>query len=253
MGQFDGKVVLVTGGSAGLGKATVEAFARDGAKVAFSARREELGREVEASIRASGGEVTFLRSDVTREDEVKALVARTVEVYGRLDYAYNNAASAPRMSLLADTSVEVFDESVSVFLRSVFLCMKYELQAMIAGGGGAIVNCSSLASLSAWPTFGVYSACKAGVEAMTRVAAAEYVDKNIRVNSVCPGTFDTPMVEAGSAVMPQEVLDAIRSRIGVRRYGRPEELAHAVLFLCAPNASFITGINIVVDGGRLLT
>lgn len=253
MNQFEGKVALVTGGNSGLGQATAEAFAREGAKVVLAARREALGREVEASIRASGGEATFIRCDVTSEEDVKALVARTIEVYGRLDYAYNNAGSMPALGPLGDFDTNAFDHAMSVFLRSVFLCMKYELKAMVAGGGGAIVNCSSLAAGVAWPYMGAYSAAKAGVEALTRVAAAEYVGMNVRVNSVCPGSFDTPMSREVSKGIPPEMLDGILSRIAVRRFGRPEELAHAVLFLCAPNASFITGTNVVVDGGRLLT
>lgn len=253
MKPFSGKVALITGGNSGLGKVTAEAFAREGAKVVIAARREVLGRECEASIRATGGEATFIRCDIHSEEQIRALVERTVETYGRLDYAYNNAWAKLTMGPIADLSTDAYDEMFT-YLRGVFLCMKYEVQAMLVGGGGAIVNCSSIvASASAPPGSGHYAAAKAALEALTRAAAREYADKNIQVNSVSPGPFQTPMGDAAQAEMPPEVVQAVLSKIALRRLGRPPELAQAVLYLCSEGAGFITGTNLLVDGGWHLT
>ncbi len=251
MTRFDGKVALVTGGTSGLGRATAEAFAREGAKVVIAARRVDLGREVEGSLRASGGDATFIRCDVTDEVEIQALVDQTVAIYGRLDYAYNNAWSAPKLAPLAEFSDE-FDANFK-FLRGIFACLKHELRAMSAGGGGAIVNCSSAATKLATPGLGSYAAAKAGLESVTRTAALEYVGQNIRVNSICCGGFDTPMSQATYGNAPPEAIEAFTSRIALRRLGRLEEAAQSVLFLCSPGASYITGINLALDGGYFLT
>lgn len=255
MGQFEGKVVLVTGGTSGLGKATAAAFAQQGAKVVIAGRREELGRDVEASIRASQGEATFVRCDVAHEDQVRALVDRTVQLHGRLDYAYNNAAAAPDEDAkpLAEVSVAAYDAMMNVSLRAVFLCMKYEIPAMIAGGGGAIVNCSSTAAHSAIPGLGVYGAAKAGVETLTRFAAREYASANIRVNAICVGSVETPMSALAGARLPPAVVEAVVAKMALGRAGQPPEVAAAVLFLCSEGASYITGANLAIDGGYLLT
>ena len=249
MRQFEGKVVLITGGTSGIGKATAEAFAREGAKVVIAARREELGREIEAVIRASGGEATFIACDVSSEEQVRSLVQRTVQTYGRLDHAYNNAAAKPLLGELAELSTEAYDETFNVTLRGLFLCMKYEIQAMLAGGGGAIVNCSTIATITPHPRFGAYAAAKGGVEILTRTAALEYAHKGIRINSVCPGPFDTPMEKNVKKDLKAGEFEMVLSRIALRRLGRPAELAHAVLFLCSEGAAFIIGANLVVDGG----
>jgi NAD(P)-dependent dehydrogenase (short-subunit alcohol dehydrogenase family) len=252
MGQFDGKVALVTGGNSGLGKATAEAFAREGAKVVIAARREALGREVEASIRAAGGETRFIACDISSEEQIRKLVERTVQTYGRLDYAYNNAWGALKIAPLTELTTDVYDEAFTS-LRGSFLCMKYEIPAMISGGGGAIVNCSSNATQGAIPCLGAYSAAKAGLEMLTRTAAHECADKNIRVNSVCFGAFPTPMSSDLVSALDPKTIEAMIARIALRRYGRLDEAAQAVLFLCSERASFITGTNLLVDGGATLT
>lgn len=252
MRQFEGKVALVTGGSMGLGKATVEAFAHEGAKVVFTSRREELGREVEASIRATGGEASFVRADVTSEDDVKALVERTLSIHGRLDYAYNNAWGTLRASSLTEMSTEFFDQDLA-FLRAVFFCMKYEIPAIAESGGGAIVNCSSVASQSVQPGLGAYSAAKSGLEALTRTAAVESAAKNIRVNAIVAGAFETTMAAEYAQQLPQEALGALFARLPMKRMGRPAEVAQAVLFLCSERASFMTGANLHLDGGFRIT
>ncbi|MBK9264653.1 MAG: glucose 1-dehydrogenase [Polyangiaceae bacterium] len=252
MGEFEGKIALITGGNAGLGRAAAEAFAREGAKVVFTARREELGREVEGSIRATGGDATFIRADVTSEDDVKALVERTLSIHGRLDYAYNNAWGALRASSLVEMTAESFDRDLA-FLRAIFFCMKYEIPAIAASGGGAIVNCSSLASQSVQPGLGAYSAAKAGLEALTRTAAVESAAKNIRVNAIVAGAFETAMAAEYAQQLPQEALGALFARLPMKRMGRPAELADAVLFLCSDRAAFITGANLQLDGGFRIT
>ncbi|MDI1477792.1 glucose 1-dehydrogenase [Polyangium sp. y55x31] len=250
--RFQGKVALVTGGTSGLGQATAEAFAREGAKVVLTARREGPGREVEASIRASGGDATFIPCDVTDERQIRALVEKTVELHGRLDVAYNNAWHAPKINTIAEFSTEEFDANAAC-LRGLFLCMRYEIQAMTAAGGGAIVNCSSAATQVAAPGLGSYSAAKAGLEVATRIAAHECASRNIRVNSMCTGSFDTPMSRSTYGNATPEMMQGFLSRIAMRRLGRLEEAAEAVLFLCSPAASFITGTSLAVDGGYLLT
>jgi NAD(P)-dependent dehydrogenase (short-subunit alcohol dehydrogenase family) len=252
VGEFEGKVALVTGGNSGLGKSTAEAFAREGAKVVLAARREELGREVEASIRAAGGEATFVRCDVTHEEEVKALVERTLAVYGRLDYAYNNAWAPTRRTAIVDMTVDAFEHDIA-FLRATLWCMKYEIPAIASGGGGAIVNCSTTATQSIFAGLGSYAATKSGVETLTRTAAYENAAKNIRINSVCAGGFETPMAADFAKQLSTEEMNTTFVKFAFKRLGRPPELAQAVLFLCSERASFITGINLLVDGGYCLT
>jgi NAD(P)-dependent dehydrogenase (short-subunit alcohol dehydrogenase family) len=252
MNRFSNKVALITGGNSGLGKATAEAFAREGATVVIAARREGLGRDVEASIRASGGEATFVRCDITDEADVRALVDRVVETYGRLDYAYNHAWAAPQGAPLADLPTDRFDHELAL-LRGTFLCMKYEIPVLASGGGGAIVNCSSLATQLAQHGLGAYAAAKAGLEMLARTAAHEYASKNIRVNAIVTGAFETPGSAEYVRQLPQAALDAFYARIALKRLARPAELAEAVLFLCSDASAYITGTSLLVDGGYRVT
>lgn len=248
MNKFNGKVAIVTGGTSGIGRATAEEFARQGARVVIAARREEAGRDVEASIRAAGGEATFVACDVSKEDEVRNLVAQAVEKYGRLDYASNNAAPAPVGKLLPDIDSSDYDYMMDPVLRGVFLCMKHEIPAM-QGSGGAIVNCSSYASMIGIPGWSMYSAAKAAVESLTRVAAHECAGDGIRVNSVTLGLITTPMSEGVARMLDQASVDAMNAHIAMKRQGQPEEVAKPILFLCSDDASYITGATLMVDGG----
>lgn len=247
MNEFAGKVAIVTGGSSGIGRATAEEFARRGANVVIASRHEEGGRDVEASIRADGGEVTFLACDVSKEDDVRNLVAQTIEKYGRLDYASNNAAPTPIGKLLPDIEEEDYEYMVEPVLRGVFLCMKYEIPAMQAGG--AIVNCSSYASMIGIPGWSMYSAAKAGVESLTRVAAHECAVNGIRVNNVTLGLITTPMSEEVAGMLDRATIEAMNGHIAMKRQGRPDEVAKPIVFLCSDDASYITGATLIVDGG----
>lgn len=247
MNEFAGKVAIVTGGTSGIGRATAEEFARLGAGVVIAARHETAGRDVEDAIRAAGGEATFIACDASKEDEVENLVVQTVEKYGRLDYASNNAAPTPVGKLLPDIEDADYKYMMDPVLRGVFLCMKYEIRAMQAGG--AIVNCSSYASMIGIPGWSMYSAAKAGVESLTRVAAHECAGNGIRVNNVTLGLITTPMSEEVAGMLDQASVEAMNGHIAMKRQGRPEEVAKPIVFLCSDDASYITGATLLVDGG----
>ncbi len=245
------KVVIVTGASSGIGQATAERFAQRGASVVVAARRAEEGESVAVGIRESGGEARFVRADVSREEDVEALVARTVEAYGRLDCAFNNAGGSPsaRRGRIHEYPVEDWNAVVDVHLKGIFLCMKYEIRQMLAQGGGAVVNMSSIYGLSAdriaYPS---YVASKHGTIGLTRSAAVQYAKKNVRVNAVCPGVIRTPMLDRSLQVNPDsESLYTAIHPIG--RLGEPVEVADAVIWLCSEQASFITGHALAIDGG----
>lgn len=248
MGQFDDKVAIVTGGNSGIGQATAEAFAGEGAKVVIAARREELGRRIEASITESGGEATFVACDVADDDQVRSLVDKTLTKYGQLDYASNNAAPTPVGKPFTELTDDDFDYIMEPALRGVVRCMKYELRAM-QESGGAIVNTSSYASMIGIPYWSMYSAAKAAVESLTRVAAHEYADKNIRVNTVTLGLITSPMSEEVARMIGPESVAVMDAHIPMKRNGSPMEVANPILFLCSDAASYITGATLMVDGG----
>jgi NAD(P)-dependent dehydrogenase (short-subunit alcohol dehydrogenase family) len=252
--DLKGKVALVTGGSSGIGRAAALAFARNGAKVVVANRRLEAGEETVSMIRQSGGDATFVKTDVSQASEVEELVKAAVQTYGRLDCALNNAGTdegfGPR---LADISEQAFDHEIGINLKGVWLCMKYELLQMVKQGGGVIVNMSSLNGLGGCGNGSLYSAAKHGVLGLTKSAALEYAPENIRVNAVCAGAFGTPMLdrifERYAPGNPKKVEAIYNSLIAMRRIGKPEEAADAVLWLCSDTSSYVTGASMVVDGG----
>lgn len=245
---FSGKVALVTGGSAGIGQATAEAFARQGARVVVSDIDEQGGQAVVEGIRAAGGEAVFVRCNVVSADEVKALMDSVISHYGRLDCAFNNAGIEIEQDKLADGSEDVFDNIMDVNVKGVWQCMKYEIPLMLANGGGSIVNTSSIAGLGAAPKMSIYSASKHAVLGLTRSAAVEYGKKGVRINAVCPAVIDTEMFRRAAAIDPRKAeLAAAMHPVG--RIGKADEIAAAVLYLCSEGAGFTTGIALPVDGG----
>lgn len=240
------KVAIITGASSGIGEAAARMFAEAGASVMLAARREKVLEEIVSSLASAGLKADYAVCDVTDEAQVEAMVKKTVRRFGRLDCAFNNAGIMPDDIETADLPAPEFDRVISANLRSVFLCMKYELGEMLKNGkdGGAIVNDSSIGGIIGMPGRAAYHASKHGVIGLTKCAALEYATRNIRINAVCPATIKTPMVER---MMKSGAITDIIEPMG--RMGRPEEVAAAVLWLCGPGAGFITGQSIPVDGG----
>jgi NAD(P)-dependent dehydrogenase (short-subunit alcohol dehydrogenase family) len=248
MKTLEHKVALVTGGTSGIGKATAIAFGAAGAKVVFSGRREPEGEDVANSIRQSGAECLFVRSDVLNEADVQALIQKTVESYGRLDCAFNNAGIESLTKPLHEQSIEDFDKLMAINVRGLFLCMKSEIQQMLTQGAGVIVNNSSMGGLIAFPGISPYHASKHAVMGLTRSAALDYAKQGIRINAVNPGMIATEMMDrlTTTGTTPEQLA---RSIVPMGRMGKPEEIAAAVVFLCSDAASYITGQPLLVDGG----
>lgn len=246
--NFEDKVVLVTGGGGGIGRGAALAFARAGAKVVVADIAAAAGEETAALVLAAGGQATFVRTDVTRADQVQAMVAQAVATYGRLDCAFNNAGIEEEHMRLADCSEETFDRIMGINVKGVWLCLKYQLAQMLLQGGGAIVNTASVAGLVGAPKMAAYSASKHAVLGLTKSAAIEYARKGIRVNAVCPGVIRTAMYERAVAADPQIGLAAAQMH-PVGRLGEIDEVAAVVLWLCSDAASFVTGHAHTVDGG----
>lgn len=259
MTTFGGKTVLITGGSSGIGRAAAVAFAKEGANVVIVARNPERGEAVVREIAGGGGTARFIRCDVARAGDVQQLIAETVEAYGRLDCAVNNAGTVDgAFKSIADFSEEEYDRALANNLKSVWLCMRREILQMLAQspGGGAIVNTSSLNGLGGAPQAALYSAAKAGVLAFTKSAAQEYATAGIRVNALVAGAFRTPMLEGvwhtasgGDPEGVKAVEERYASMIPMRRIGTPEEAAAAAVWLCSDAASYVTGHSMIVDGG----
>ena len=247
-GWLDGKVALVTGGSSGIGRASALAFAREGAKVVVADAVVEGGEETVGMIKKAGGEAIFIKADVSKAAEVEALINKAVETYGRLDCAFNNAGIEGEMAQTAECSEENWDRTLSINLKGVWLCMKYEIPQMLKQGGGAIVNTASVMGLVGLVGSPAYVASKHGVVGVTKTAALEYAKAGIRVNAVCPGAIRTPMVERALSARPQ-LAETITAMEPVGRMGKPEEIAEAVVWLCSDGASFVTGLAMAVDGG----
>jgi NAD(P)-dependent dehydrogenase (short-subunit alcohol dehydrogenase family) len=244
------KVALVTGASSGIGRAIAKAFAAKGAKVMVADVNEEGGLETVKMIKDAGGVAAFVKADVSKDDQVKAMVDETVKVLGGLDYAANNAGieGAPTPTHL--TSEENWQMTIAVNLTGVFHCLKHETAYMLEHGGGAIVNTSSIAGLAGVANMCAYVASKHGVTGLTRTAALEYSRQGIRVNSVHPGAIRTPMIARIEYEMP-EMFAGMNEMHPIGRIGEPEEVANAVVFLCSDKASFITGHTLAVDGGLM--
>ena len=247
-GTMQGRAALVTGAAAGIGRATAEAFARAGARVVVSDVAD--GEPVARGIRDGGGEAVFIRCDVSRADEVEALVRATVAAFGRLDFAFNNAGVEGETAPTAECTEANWDRVMSINLKGVWLCMRAEIPRMLEGGGGAIVNCSSIAGVAGYPGIPAYSASKHGLVGVTKSAALEYATQGIRVNAVCPGVIRTAMVERFTHGDPAAEAQVVASE-PVGRMGTPDEVASAVLWLCSDGAGFVTGHALAVDGGYL--
>ena len=248
---LDGQVALVTGAGSGIGRAASLAFAREGASVVVSDVDVPGGEETVSRIRLGGGEALFIYADVSVVSEVESLVGRTMDEHGRLDCAHNNAAIEGQAALLHEYSEEVWDRVMNVNLKGLWLCMKFEILRMLELGGGAIVNTASTSGLEASRgRLGAYSVSKHGVVCLTRTAAREYAPQGIRVNAVCPGSIETPMAERllGDDA---EAWESMAAAHPLGRFGTPEEVAEAVVWLCSDAASFITGHALPVDGGYL--
>lgn len=245
---FSGQVALVTGAANGIGRATALAFANEGLKVVVADLDAEGGEGTVQLITEAGGQAIFVRCDVTRDAEVKAMVDKAVSTWGRLDYAFNNAGIEIEQGKLADGSEAEFDAIINVNVKGVWLCMKHQLPQMLAQGGGVIVNTASVAGLGAAPKMSIYSASKHAVIGLTKSAAIEYAKKKIRVNAVCPAVIDTDMFRRAYEADPRKAEFAAAMH-PVGRIGRVEEIASAVLYLCSDNAAFTTGQALAVDGG----
>jgi NAD(P)-dependent dehydrogenase (short-subunit alcohol dehydrogenase family) len=246
--SFENQVALVTGAGSGMGLATAQAFAAEGAAVVLADVNEAAVQKAAKQLIAAGHKAIAARCDVADEAQVKTMVERTVSTFGRLDAAFNNAGVQSPVAETADASGEDFDRVIAINLRGVWNCMKYELRQMRKQGSGAIVNCSSLGGLVGVAGRGVYHASKHGVLGLTKSAALEYASTGIRINAVCPGIIDTPMV-AGMLTTQAEAMKELMKDVPIGRLGRPEEIAAAVLWLCSPGASFVIGHPLAVDGG----
>jgi len=253
--QFQGKVSLVTGAASGIGRVTAQMFAREGSMVIVTTDSNiQGGEETVKLIKAAGGEATFVKCDVSKAADVENMVNKAVEIYGRLDYAFNNAGIGPdgkRVPLvnIVDMSEELWDRTLDINLKGVFLCLKYEIRQMLKQKYGAIVNTSSVGAFKAVPGFSAYGASKSGLAGLTRVAAIECAGKGVRVNTICPGPTERTLLNEYLTSSHPEEKAKLAQVVPLGRVAQPEEMAEAVMWLCSDAASFVTGQSIPIDGG----
>jgi NAD(P)-dependent dehydrogenase (short-subunit alcohol dehydrogenase family) len=245
--RFTGKVALITGGTSGIGRATAVAFAEQGANVVISGRREAEGTESLSLIQKAGGQGLFVRGDVSAESEIEALVAKTLERFGRLDFAFNNAGVGGEGRATMTATADIYNRIMDINVRGVFFSMKHQIPAILQSGGGAIVNNASVLALRPSANSPIYSASKAAVVALTKSAALEFAPKGVRINAICPAIIETDLTKQLRGDDKSRAL--LMSLHPVGRFGQSEEVAASVLYLCSPEASFITGIALPLDGG----
>lgn len=250
--RFRDKVVLVTGGNSGIGRAAALQFAQEGAEVVIAARREDKGNAVLAEIKDTRGRARFVRTDVTKKEDIENLFKVIGDEYGRLDCAFNNAGvSSPTMRRIVNTTMEEWDWMMNTNVKGVWRCMKQEIPLMLKQGGGAIVNNSSIAGICTEVGLSIYAASKHAVLGLTRAAALDYAHRKVRINAVCPGFIHTPMLEEPWQLNPQ-IRDLTVAMVPMKRFGKPEEIASAVLWMCSEEASFMTGKEMVIGGGQAI-
>jgi NAD(P)-dependent dehydrogenase (short-subunit alcohol dehydrogenase family) len=249
MRDFEGKVVIVTGGGYGIGRAACLAFCRDGAKVAVGDVDVKSGEETINLIKAAGGEAVFVKVDVSNEVDVAALIEKTVEIYGRLDCAFNNVGIHKTFTSTIDFAQDDWDQMMDTNLKGMWLCMKHEIPQMLKLGNGAIVNASSVAGLIAAPSNPAYPASKHGVIGLTKMAAVEFARKGIRVNCICPGPTTMTRMNEELSELAIDIIEKMHDKVPMGRTAEPLEIAEAAVWLCSEKASYVTGVALPVDGG----
>ena len=245
--RMENKVALVVGGSTGIGRATAVAFAKAGAKVVVASRGEKRGQETVELVKQAGTEGLFIQTDVSDKSSVKNLIEQTINKYGRIDAAFNNAGIEGKTAPLIETDEDDFDSIINVNLKGVYLCLKYQIAAMLETGGGAIVNTASIGGVIGFPNTAIYCASKHGVIGLTKTAALELAKSNIRVNAIAPGAVQTDLLNRMSG--GEEAAEAIAQAIPNGRISSPDEISGAVIWLCSDEATYVNGHTLVIDGG----
>jgi NAD(P)-dependent dehydrogenase (short-subunit alcohol dehydrogenase family) len=248
---LEAKVALVTGGSSGIGRASALAFAREGATVVIADIDANGGNETVKAIRKNAGQAVFAKTDVSQANEVEALINKIITIYGRLDYAFNNAGIEAEFVQLTECTEEDWDRVIDINLKGVWLCMKYEIRYMVEHGGGSIVNTSSVCGQAGFDRMIPYSVSKHGIIGLTKCAALSYAGQGVRINAICPGSIRTPLLDRTIDVNPTQSEQDYTAAIPIGRLGTPADVAEAVVWLCSDAAAYITGQALSVDGGYL--